>query len=129
MGQAALQHDHQSQNAVMADHHISALIRVRRLMMGLSQQDLAKAIGVTYQQLHKYERGLNRISAGRLFDVAQVLNVDPGWFFEGMASEGSVDEVPSRQRLHLELMRNFMLIRDEKQQDAICTMARTLAGT
>lgn len=127
MGQTLRQYEPESQRAVMADEHIGALIRVRRLMMGLSQQDLAKAIGVTYQQLHKYERGLNRISAGRLFDVAQVLDVEPGWFFEGMSGEAAVDEMPSRQRLHLELIRNFMLIKDERHQDAVCTMARTLA--
>lgn len=128
MSQLALQHEPQSQRAVMADEHIGALIRVRRLMLGLSQQDLARSIGVTYQQLHKYERGLNRISAGRLFDVAQALDIEPAWFFEGMAGDAAPDELPSRQRLHLELIRNFMLIQDEKQQDAICVMARTLAG-
>ena len=128
MGQSALQHLPHSHCAAMADEHIGALIRARRLMMGLSQQDLAGAIGVTYQQLHKYERGLNRISAGRLFDVAQVLNIEPGWFFEGMSTDASVDEVPSRQRQHLELVRNFMLIRDERHQDAVCAMARTLAS-
>ena len=112
----------------MADEHIGSLIRIRRQMMGLTQQDLAKSIGVTYQQLHKYERGLNRISAGRLFDVAQVLNIEPGWFFEGMSSDASFDDMPSRQRQHLELVRNFMQIKDERQQDAICHMARTLAA-
>ena len=128
MGQVAPLSDHHSQHAAMADEHIGGLIRIRRQMMGLTQQDLAKSIGVTYQQLHKYERGLNRISAGRLFDVAQVLNIEPGWFFEGMSSDASIDEVPSRQRQHLELVRNFMQIKDERQQDAICHMARTLAA-
>ena len=55
-------------------------------MLGLSQQQLAQMIGVTYQQAHKYERGLNRISAGRLYDISQVLNVPISWFFEDMAS-------------------------------------------
>lgn len=127
MSEAPSHQDHQSQHAAMADEHIGALIRVRRLMMGLTQQELAKGIGITYQQLHKYERGLNRISAGRLFDVAQILEIQPGWFFEGMLDKAEPDELPPRQRMHLELMRNFMLIKDERHQDAVCSMARTLA--
>ncbi len=98
-------------------------------MMGLSQQQLARIIGVTYQQAHKYERGLNRISAGRLFAVAQALAVDPTWFFEGMSAEAAVEEIPPRQRMQLELMRNFASITDEKQQEAISNMARSLAGS
>ena len=128
MSEGTSEQEHHSHHAAMADEHIGALIRVRRQMMGLTQQDLAKGIGITYQQLHKYERGLNRISAGRLFDVAQVLHIEPGWFFEGMLSEAAHEDLPPRQRLHLELIRNFMQIKDERQQDAICHMARTLAA-
>jgi transcriptional regulator with XRE-family HTH domain len=75
------------QRANAADRHVGARIRERRVMMGLSQQQLAKMIGVTYQQAHKYERGLNRISAGRLFEIGQVLDVPVSWFFEGLAPE------------------------------------------
>src|SRR6516162_9227930 len=57
------------------DRHVGARIRERRIMLGLTQQQLADLIGVTYQQAHKYERGINRVSAGRLFEVAQVLGV------------------------------------------------------
>src|ERR1700720_3252708 len=57
------------------DRHVGARIRERRIMLGLTQQQLADLIGVTYQQAHKYERGINRVSAGRLFEVAQVLSV------------------------------------------------------
>ena len=70
------------QRANAADRHVGSRIRERRVMMGLSQQQLAKMIGVTYQQAHKYERGLNRISAGRLFEIGQVLGVPVSWFFE-----------------------------------------------
>ena len=62
-----------------ADAHIGRRIRERRLMLGLSQQQLAQAIGVTYQQAHKYETGLNRVSAGRLFRVAEALGAPPPW--------------------------------------------------
>ena len=98
-------------------------------MLGLSQQQFARIIGVTYQQAHKYERGLNRISVSRLFTVAQALNIEPAWFFEDMSAEAGSEEISPRQRLHLQLMRNFMLIKDEKHQEAISAMARTLAAS
>ena len=56
-------------------------------MLGLTQQQMAELIGVTYQQAHKYEKGINRIAAGRLFTIAQALGVDVGYFFDGMDSE------------------------------------------
>ena len=62
--------DSSTQRASLVDHHVGARIRERRTTLGLSQQQLARMIGVTYQQAHKYERGLNRISAGRLFEIA-----------------------------------------------------------
>src|SRR5580698_11610968 len=63
------------------DRHVGARVRERRIMLGLTQQQLADLIGVTYQQAHKYERGINRVSAGRLFEVAQVLGVPVSYFF------------------------------------------------
>jgi len=96
--------------------------------MGLSQQQLAKMIGVTYQQAHKYERGLNRISAGRLFEIGQVLGVPVSWFFEGLGPEAHAQEASPRQRMCLELARNFALIDNEKHQEALSQMARALAA-
>jgi transcriptional regulator with XRE-family HTH domain len=128
MNRANQQDAPQSQRATTMDCHVGARIRERRVMMGLSQQQLARVIGVTYQQEHKYERGLNRISAGRLFAISQALDIEPAWFFEGMSAEVAVAEIPPRQRMHLELMRNFALIKSEKQQEAISNMARSLAG-
>src|ERR671917_1679839 len=85
------------QRANAADRHVGARIRERRVMMGLSQQQLARMVGVTYQQAHKYERGLNRISAGRLFEIAQVLGVGVSWFFEGLSADSEHHEVSPRQ--------------------------------
>jgi transcriptional regulator with XRE-family HTH domain len=65
------------------DRYVSNRMRERRIMMGLSQPQLARMIGVTCTQAHKYERGLNRITVGRLFEIAQALAVPPEWFFEG----------------------------------------------
>jgi transcriptional regulator with XRE-family HTH domain len=116
------------QRASVADRHVGARIRERRVMMGFSQQQLAKMIGVTYQQAHKYERGLNRISAGRLFEIGQVLGVPVAWFFEGLTAEGEAQESSPRQRMCLELARNFALIDNEKHQEALSQMARALAA-
>jgi transcriptional regulator with XRE-family HTH domain len=116
------------QRANAADRHVGARIRERRIMMGLSQQQLAKMIGVTYQQAHKYERGLNRISAGRLFEIAQVLGVPVSWFFEGLNDKRDQHEMSPRQRMCLELARNFALIDNEKHQEALSQMARALAA-
>lgn len=116
------------QRANAADLHVGARIRERRVMMGLSQQQLARMIGVTYQQAHKYERGLNRISAGRLFEIAQVLNVAVSWFFVGLSSDVEPAEISTRQRMCLELARNFALIDNEKHQEALSQLARALVA-
>jgi transcriptional regulator with XRE-family HTH domain len=62
-------------------------MRERRIMLGLTQQQMAERIGVTYQQAHKYEKGINRIASGRLYNIAQALGVDVGYFFEGLDSD------------------------------------------
>ncbi len=117
-----------SPRATNADRHVGTRIRERRVMLGLSQQQLAQMIGVTYQQAHKYERGLNRISAGRLYEIAQVLAVPISWFFEGMETEPVAVEMNPRQRMCLELARNFAMIDNEKHQEALSQMARALAA-
>jgi len=66
------------------DRHVGARVRERRIMLGLTQQQLADLIGVTYQQAHKYERGINRVSAGRLYEIARVLNAPITYFYEGL---------------------------------------------
>jgi transcriptional regulator with XRE-family HTH domain len=62
-------------------------MRERRIMLGLTQQQMAELIGVTYQQAHKYEKGINRVAAGRLYSIAQALGVDVGYFFEGLQTQ------------------------------------------
>ena len=94
-------------------------------MLGLTQQQMAELIGVTYQQAHKYEKGINRIAAGRLFTIAQALGVDVGYFFDGMDSERSFKPTP-QQRMLLELARNFISMPSRKHQEAICNLARAL---
>ena len=84
------------------DRYVGSRIRERRVMLGLSQQQMAHLIGVTYQQAHKYERGINRISAGRLFEIARVLRVPVSYFFEGLEGNGTEDDLSMRQRMCLE---------------------------
>ena len=73
------------------DIHVGNRIRSRRALLGISQEKLAKELGVTFQQIQKYERGMNRIGASRLWDMMQVLGVDANYFFSG------IDEELSRQ--------------------------------
>src|SRR5213596_420375 len=100
------------------DRHVGARVRERRIMLGLTQQQLADLIGVTYQQAHKYERGINRVSAGRLFEIARVLNASITYFYEGLGEEQPRPATP-HQRMLLEIARNFSEIQNEKHQEAV----------
>jgi transcriptional regulator with XRE-family HTH domain len=66
------------------DRHVGARIRLRRQELGMSQEELGRAIDLTFQQVQKYERGINRIGAGRLYRIAGALGVPITWFFEGL---------------------------------------------
>jgi transcriptional regulator with XRE-family HTH domain len=98
----------------------------RRIMLGLSQQQLAELIWVAYQQAHKYERGTNRRAAGRLYKTAQVLGVDVGYFFDGIGGDDPFRPT-QQQRLLLELARNFMAIPHRRHQEEIVSLVRALA--
>ena len=108
------------------DLHVGRRIRERRLTMNVSQQDLAKLIGVTFQQAHKYEKGINRVSAGRLFDIAQRLGTSVDFFFEGLEQNNS--NLSMGQKRSLEIMGYFSTIRDEGHQEALANLARALSG-
>ncbi len=108
------------------DRYVGGRVRERRIMLGLTQQQLADLIGVTYQQAHKYERAINRISAGRLFEIAQVLGVPVSYFFAGLEHDGDRSVTP-RERMCLELARNFAQIPNERHQEALSQLARVLA--
>ena len=108
------------------DRHIGARLRERRVALGLTQQQLAELVGITYQQAHKYETGANRIAAGRLHALARVLGVEPGYFFEGLGGGGPPRPTP-RQRQMIELARSFAAL-PRRQQEALVGLARALAG-
>lgn len=87
------------------DLHVGARVRMRRKLLGVSQEKLADALGLTFQQVQKYERGANRISASKLFEIARFLGVPPSYFFEGLAAEAPTgEESPAEQSLHQFLM-------------------------
>jgi transcriptional regulator with XRE-family HTH domain len=110
------------------DGHVGKRIRERRVMLGLTQQQLAELIGVTYQQAHKYERGINPVSAGRLFEIGRVLNVAVEFFYEGLDAAPSNIVAPDnhRERMMLELARNFNEIQNQRHQEAFSQLARAL---
>ncbi len=108
------------------DRYVGARMRERRIMLGLTQQQMAELIGVTYQQAHKYEKGINRIAAGRLYNIAQALGVDVGYFFEGLEHKDSFRPT-TQQRMLLELARNFIGMPNRKHQEALCSLARALS--
>ena len=109
-----------------ADRHVGARMRERRIMLGLTQQQMAELIGVTYQQAHKYEKGINRAAAGRLYSIARALGVDVGYFYERLQIGGGFAPSPS-QRMLLELARNFLNIPDPRHREAVAVLARALA--
>jgi transcriptional regulator with XRE-family HTH domain len=87
---------------------------------------VAELVGVTYQQAHKYEKGGNRVSAGRLFAIAQALGVEPAHFFEGLGTERPAEP---RQRIVLELARDFTRLPSRRHREAVAGLARALAGS
>lgn len=79
------------------DLHVGSRVRMRRKLMGVSQEQLAESLGLTFQQVQKYERGANRVSASKLYEIAATLQAQVSYFFEGLAdpanaSEGDADQ-------------------------------------
>ncbi len=109
------------------DDYVGTRIRERQIMLGLTQSHLAKAIGITYQQTHKYEHGINRVSAGRLYEIARALDVPITYFYEGVGGANSSEPAP-RQHTIIELANNFTAIQNEKHQEVLRQVARILAG-
>ena len=113
------------------DKHVGGRVRMRRLTLGMSQEQLADALGLTFQQVQKYEKGANRISASRLQHISHTLQVPIAFFFEGSphepSSRSSMDAAPSPNYVNdflatadgLALTRAFMRIRDAKLRRCI----------
>ena len=115
------------------DVHVGKRIRHRRWMSGTTQQQLADKVGIKFQQIQKYETGMNRVSASRLWDIATALGVSIDFFFEGMngaqLSDPSVQDMPGDilgDREALELLRSYYAI-PEAQRRRLFDLARVLS--
>jgi len=96
-------------------------------MLGLTQRQFAEMIGVSHQQVQKYERGIDRVSAGRLFEIGGALSVPIADFFEDIGQKDPRPVTP-HWRMLLEVIRNVAEIRSEKQQEAVSELVRALAS-
>lgn len=127
------------------DVHVGSRVRFRRMLLGMSQEKLAERLGLTFQQIQKYEKGINRIGASRLFDLAQVLAVPVQFFYEevpgaaadgtGVLPNGFAEITPEasiveflKSRDGLELNKAFVRIQDVKARRAIVDLVRSLAN-
>ena len=129
------------------DVHVGTRVRLRRTLLGMSQEKLGEALGLTFQQIQKYERGVNRIGASRLFDLARVLDVPIGFFFDDMSpelggnaatrtragafgfaegQEGFEDDTLHRRET-LELVRAYYRITDPSVRKRVFDLIKTLS--
>ena len=114
------------------DVHVGKRIRQRRWMNGTTQQQLAEAVGIKFQQIQKYETGMNRVSASRLWDIANVLTVPVSFFFEGLeeaavtTGQGNVPGDVLTDKEALELLRSYYAI-PENQRRRLFDLARVLS--
>jgi transcriptional regulator with XRE-family HTH domain len=124
------------------DVHVGARVRLRRTLLGMSQEKLGEALGLTFQQVQKYERGANRIGASRLYDLARVLDVTVSYFFEEMNEDvmaasprhmvRATEDPPEvegsllSQRETLELVRAYYRISDPQVRERVQELAKAL---
>lgn len=110
------------------DAYVGERIRERRTAMGLTQDHLAGALEISYQQVQKYETGANRVSAGRLYEVAKKLDVEVSFFFEGLDEQAEVQplEHGGKNRSTIELVRNFSHIADPHIRSALSGLVKSL---
>ena len=114
------------------DIHVGKRVRHRRWVLGVTQQQLGDKVGIKFQQIQKYETGMNRISASRLWDIAEALDVNVSFFFEGYAddkgepAEGSKGDLLADKEA-LELVRSYYAI-PETQRRKLFDLARVLSA-
>jgi len=132
-----------SKRANMVDAQIGNRVRLRRMLVGMSQERLGELLKVTFQQVQKYERGTNRISASRLFHVAKVLGVTIDYFYDALqvsdehaAIPGFAEHISEESEMMMflgtregiELNRAFQRIADPAKRRAVVELVRTMAG-
>ena len=132
-----------SKRANAVDAHVGNRVRLRRMLIGMSQERLGELLKVTFQQVQKYERGANRISASRLFQLAKVLGVNIDYFFDSLQVAHAIALAPGfaepdtqeadmlvflATREGIELNRAFQRITDPARRRAVVELVRTMAG-
>lgn len=127
------------------DIHVGSRVRLRRTLLGLSQEKLGEAVGLTFQQIQKYERGANRIGASRLFEFSRILDVPVSFFFDDMPdvvpgeesqgawglgdqSQASLEPDPLTRRETLELVRAYYRIGDPQVRKRLFELAKSLGN-
>jgi len=127
------------------DVHVGSRVRLRRTLLGMSQEKLGDAIGLTFQQVQKYERGANRVGSSRLFDLARVLDVPVSYFFDEMSASTSArspgrlrgmaeqkplpfEPDPMAKRETLELVRAYYRITDPRVRKRVFELTKSLAN-
>ncbi len=111
------------------DIHVGKRIRHRRWMIGMTQQQLADKVGIKFQQIQKYETGMNRVSASRLWDIAETLGVEISFFFEGLTEGAAPAPVQAdilADKEALDLVRSYYAI-PEAQRRRLFDLARVLS--
>ncbi len=143
-GRGARKARYSSERPHPVDIHVGGRVRLRRTMLGMSQEKLGEAIGLTFQQVQKYERGTNRIGSSRLFELSRVLEVPITFFFDEMPPEvagkarkgrpglaeraGPAYETETLARREtLELMRNYYQVGDESVRKRMFELVKSLA--
>ncbi|GIX18131.1 MAG: hypothetical protein KatS3mg119_2317 [Rhodothalassiaceae bacterium] len=122
------------------DVHVGSRVRLRRTLLGMSQEKLGDALGLTFQQIQKYERGANRIGASRLYKIAKILNVPVSYFYEELPDEveasnrGLSDIAPEpfevdqlNKRETLELVRAYYRVKDARVRKRIFELIKAIA--
>lgn len=129
---------HAPRSANPVDSHVGSKIRLRRQVLKMSQEKLGESLGVTFQQVQKYERGANRVGASRLWKLSQVLDVPIGYFFEGVAGTKIAEGVAEDEQPPItydfvnspdgqELISVFARIKSDAVKRQIIELARSLA--
>ena len=116
------------------DIHVGARVRTRRLLIGMNQETLARALGLTFQQVQKYEGGANRVSASRLSQISEILGVPISYFFSDIEPDGaapSARDREARERLQrpetIELIRSYYAIADQGTRQQFLDMVKAVA--
>ncbi len=123
------------------DIHVGSRVRLRRTLLGMSQEKLGDALGLTFQQIQKYERGANRIGSSRLYKISKILDVPVSYFFEEMPADveeanRGLSDVPSEpfevdqlsKRETLELVRAYYRIKDAKVRKRMFELVKAIAN-